>query len=108
MIIYIILIVIAAALNAVMDLTENIVAFNKSAFRYKDKRFWCKDVSWQYAIKVFGWKADVWHISKSLMIIVISLALIAFKSIGHWSIDILLFGAIWIVSFNLFYNKLLR
>lgn len=108
MIISLILVAIAAMFNAVMDRVENDVSFNKSVFRWKDKRFWCKDVSWQYAKKIFGWKADAWHIAKTLMIISIAFAMIFFHSIGRWWMDVLLIGAVWNLSFNIFYNKLLK
>lgn len=101
------LIIIAALLNAVMDRTENIVAFNRSIFSHMDKRFWCKEISWQYASKVFGWKADAWHIAKSAMIILLALAMIVFKSTGVWFIDLLMIGVTWNMVFVFSYHKLL-
>jgi hypothetical protein len=107
MAIYITLIMLASVMNAIMDRVENIVAFNRSIFSHADKRFWCKEISWQYATKIFGWKADAWHIAKSSMIIFFGFAMLGFKSIGYWWMDILLFGAIWNFTFNLFYKKIL-
>ncbi|WP_407522639.1 hypothetical protein PDL71_15370 [Lacibacter sp. MH-610] len=107
MIITYLLIFLAAAMNAIMDRTENIVAFNRSVFSHADKRFWCKEISWQYAAKVFGWKADVWHIAKSSMIILLAFAMVFFESTGHWWLDILAIGAAWNGTFNLFYHKIL-
>jgi hypothetical protein len=98
---------LAAILNATMDRVENHVAFNRSVFSHLDKRFWCKEVSWKYAQIFFGWKADAWHISKSLCIICAALVAIFFKSTGYWFVDLLMLGVCWNVAFNLFYHKVL-
>lgn len=39
------LIILAALFNAVMDRTENVVAFNRSIFNHLDQKFWCKEIS---------------------------------------------------------------
>lgn len=101
------LIILASLMNAVMDRTENIVAFNRSVFNHKDKRFWCKDVSWQYAKKIFSWKADAWHIAKSSMIILLAFAMVFFKSTGLWWADVLIIGCAWNITFTFGYHKLL-
>lgn len=101
------LIILAAIMNAVMDRTENIVAFNRSVFSHKDKTFWCKDVSWQYAKKIFGWKADAWHMAKSAMIILLVFAMTFFESTGKWWIDIFYVWLTWVATFSIFYHRLL-
>lgn len=98
------LIILAALLNAVMDRTENIVAFNRSIFSHLDQKFWCKEISWQYATKIIGWKADAWHIAKSGMICL--LIAIIFFHVPWWHYFIL--GVTWNVSFTFFYHKLLH
>ena len=96
----------AAILNAVMDRTENSVAFNRSIFNHLDPKFWSKEVSWQYAKKVFGWKADCWHIAKSLMVIFLCLSLFIENKLQWWEFPI--FGTLWNVTFNTFYNHILK
>jgi len=102
------LIAFAAICNAAMDRTGDIVAFNKSIFQHRNPKFWCKEISWLHAKKIFGWKADAWHIAKSLMIIIFAFAAAFFKSTGHWYYDVLLIGLAWNLPFNLFYNKLFK
>ena len=100
-------IAIAAACNAVMDRTENAPAFNKSVFNHFDVKFWLKEVSWQYATKIFGWKFDAWHVAKSLMLSFTLLAACLYSPILGGVFDFLLFGIVWNLTFNLFYNRLL-
>lgn len=100
-------IAIAAACNAVMDRTENAPAFNKSVFNHFDVKFWLKEVSWQYAPKFFGWRYDCWHVSKSLMVIFLLMAVGLYSPILGGVFDFLLFGIIWNLTFNVFYNKIL-
>ena len=58
---------LAAFFNAVMDAIENENYF-ESIFRNLNQRFWYKRESWKYAKKVFGYRFDAWHISKTCMI----------------------------------------
>lgn len=95
----------AAILNAVMDRTGDSVAFNRSIFNHLDPKFWNKEISWQYAKKVFGWKADCWHIAKSGMIICLAASLLL-DGIKWWEFPIL--GTLWNVTFNTFYNHILK
>lgn len=107
-ILYASMIVLSAICNAAMDRTGDVVAFNKSIFQHRNQKFWCKEISWLYARKIFGWKLDAWHIFKSSMIICWALAAIFFKSTGYFIVDLLLIGTIWNLFFNLFYNKLFK
>ncbi|MDI3320011.1 hypothetical protein [Pinibacter soli] len=111
-----ILFFLAGMFNAVMDRTGDRVAFNGSIFHLKNTRFWSKEDSWQYATKVFGWKADAWHIAKSCMVTCLVCAAVFYKPILHICkdsstnaiFDVLLLGTTWNASFNLFYNKILK
>lgn len=61
---------------AVMDRTNEEVAFNNSVFRKLNKKWWLRSVSWQY-VKFIPWtryRPDAWHIAKSAMIASIGLA----------------------------------
>jgi len=98
---------IAAVCNAVMDRTENAPAFNKSVFNHFDVKFWLKEVSWQYATKVLGWKADCWHIAKSFLVIFIVISIMTYSPILGGVFDFIIFWIAWNLVFNLFYNKLL-
>ncbi len=97
------IVALAALLNAVMDRCENIVAFNRSVFSHLDKRFWCKDVSWQYAKKTFGYKWDAWHMAKSAVICL--LLSVLFFNVAWWHYFLL--GVTWNVVFVFSYHKLL-
>ncbi|MBX3253904.1 MAG: hypothetical protein KF862_07150 [Chitinophagaceae bacterium] len=116
------LIATAAMLNAFMDRIEN-ENFYESIFRNWNERFWYKRTSWKYAKKIFGWKADAWHIAKSLMIIFVLTAISTADystEIRFWinglfetkiygvALNLLLFGTTWNLTFNLFYNKLFK
>lgn len=103
-----IFIIIAALMNASMDMLENEVAFNKSVFSNLNRKFWLKSESWNYALRIFGWKLDAWHIAKSLMIIFMVLAMVTYSELTNWFGDMLLYGIAWNASFNVFYNQLLR
>lgn len=101
--------ILAAFFNAVMDATEN-ENFYESIFRGKDQRFWYKRESWKYAKKVFGYKIDAWHLSKSAMIICFVLTAIFFDlPVKKWH-DVVLYiavgGITWNLSFWLFYHKI--
>jgi hypothetical protein len=101
-----ILIFFAAIFNAAMDRLENDVAFNRSIFNHLDAKFWLKSVSWQYADKVFGWKCDGWHICKSAMIVLLIAAILFGNGLAWWHFPIL--GTLWNVTFNLFYNRIMK
>jgi hypothetical protein len=101
-IIPILLIVVAALCNAVMDIVEN-ENFSSSRFANREPRFWYKRESWKWATRIGGYKIDAWHISKSLMLV---LLLIKPGYIINWWADLLILGVVWNVSFNIFYKFL--
>lgn len=103
--------VLAAFCNSVMDRTENAPAYNQSVFKNLEKKFWLKEVSWQYAVKILKWKGDCWHIAKSMMVIFIA-ATIVFSVIYEpllrpW-LNFIVLGLLWNGIFNLFYNYILK
>lgn len=99
-----VLVSIAAGLNALMDTIGDHVHFNASIFSNWKKEFWSKEISWQYAKKVFGWKYDGWHVAKSIMIICLVVAIVVFKPYYQWWVHFISIGLIWNGSFNLFYK----
>lgn len=111
MIASIILLVLACFFNAVMDCCEN-ENFHESVFKKLPVQFWYKRESWKYAPKIFSFKLDCWHISKSCMIICFILAGIFFDlPVEKWqevALYLAVAGAIWIVCFNVFYHRLFK
>lgn len=103
---------LASVCNAVMDTLAH--HFYVSVFQKKDPKFWNPEVSWKEVgyLPFTKFKADAWHLVKSLMIILIALA-ICFKP--YWvktGMDIIMYlillGVVWNGTFSLFYNKLLK
>ena len=113
----VLLIILAAICNAAMDSVSH--HFSSSIFRWKDEKFWNAQVSWQYAKMIGGYKFDAWHLFKTLMLFFLFAAVVHYKPISanlftamipfaHQLIDWCLLGTIWNLTFNLFYNKILR
>lgn len=103
-----ILVFMAAFFKACADAFENTPNFNESVFRNWNKRVWCKDVSWEYAPKLWGYKFDSWHISISLMVICWAAALVVFKSHHELWVHFITIGVIWNATFVLFYHKVFK
>lgn len=102
-ILFSVLIAVAAAFNALCDSIEN-ENFYESVFRNLNEKFWYKRTSWKYAKKIFGYPVDAWHLSKSAMIICLSFAAAVAPPLPI-IVNVVVFGIVWILSFNLFYNK---
>ena len=106
----IIFVFLAAVCNSFMDAVENEPNYNESIFKKLDKRHWCKEFSWQNDKKIFGYHLDPWHIAKSTMIICFGIAIIYFKlPLLKWqdvALYICVYGAIWNITFWLFYHKI--
>lgn len=103
----VILIILAAIFNSVMDRVEN-ENFFRSVFKNLDQKFYYKRESWKHAKQIFGYKLDCWHIAKSLMIVCLALAVVFYSPIFNWWVDFLLFGILWNATFNIFYSRLLK
>lgn len=105
---WIVFVGIAAILNAVMDSVENEHVY-ATIFKNKNPAFWHKRYSWDKAKKIGGWKFDSWHVAKSLMLGFITLAIVFYKPIlTHWTLDFSIAGVTWIITFNLFYNRIFK
>ena len=103
-----IFVILAAFFNACMDILEN-ENFFRSKFSTKNQKFWYKRESWKYATEIFGYKIDAWHLSKSIMIVLLTLAIVYYKPIFNYKIlDILTLGILWNSSFNLSYYNILK
>jgi len=102
-----IFILLAAIFNAVMDKTKDTIQFNSSAFRNLNPKFWNDEVSESVFILGTKYKPNAWHISKSCMIFCFAFAIIFYKPFINY-IDFCVIGAIWILTFNLFYNHIFK
>jgi len=95
----------AAMFNAVMDSVENEHILS-TVFKNLKVSFWSKLNSWDKAKKLFNYKFDAWHLSKSAMIICFAFSLCYYDTtLGFWQ-DFILAGCIWNHTFNGFYSHL--
>ena len=101
-----ILLVCAAMFKAVADTVDH--HFDSSIFRRMDVKFWDRDISSDKAKRVFNCKIDAWHISQSLMIVCMVLAVILHQRKLEWYYELVIGGVLWNIVFNTFYNKILR
>jgi len=115
--------VLAAACNAVMDTLQ--YHFYSSKIYYTLRKptqayWWNPEFSWtnkyidrnpSKPLRKWLWFdvpfTDGWHTFKSLMIVFVCLSIVTFKPLFNWWIDFTLFGLVWNLTFNLFYNKIL-
>lgn len=115
-------IILAAILNAVMD-TLN-ARYHTSVFFTKDFRinnFTDPELSWQNKWKngdrkqgerFFGsstflvWTTDAWHLSKTLMLACISIAIVTYSPIIHPIIDAIAYWILFGIVFELFWAKI--
>lgn len=114
---------LAAACCAVMDTLQH--HFYSSKIYYMRRKptqsyWWNPTYSWynkykgrnpKNGLRKWLWFdvpfTDGWHTFKSLMIVFICLSIVTFKPLFNWWIDFTLFGLVWNLIFNLFYNKIL-
>lgn len=102
-----ILVALAAICSAFMDATEN-ENFFESILKDRRQSFWYKRESWKTAPRIFGYKLDAWHLFKSLMVILMALAIVFYVQLISWWADVVIYGIVWNVSFVLFYHKILK
>lgn len=105
--VWILFVILAAILNSIMDSIENEHIIN-TRFYNLNPDFWSKRESWDKAYKIFGYKFDAWHLSKSAMIICIAFAIIFYAPINGFWWDFLLIGIVWNHTFNAFYNLVFK
>jgi hypothetical protein len=103
----IILIFLAAILNAFMDTLAH--HFSTSIFKELNVKFWNPNISWEYAKKINGYVFDAWHMGKSLMIFCLMGAVVMYVPITNYKLlDWAILGVLWNTTFSLFYNKIFR
>ena len=116
-----ILVILAAVLNAVMDILS--YRYDLSVFSKYPKfyQFTVPALSWQNKWKngdrkqgerFFGsstflvWTTDAWHLSKTLMLLCFSIAIVMYAPIIHPIIDALGYWLIFGAVFELFWSKI--
>jgi hypothetical protein len=109
----------AAAFKACADAFENTPNFDESIFKKLNKKFWCKDVSWQYAKvlsiripftnkRIGSYKIDGWHLSITMMVCLVAAAIVAYRPYHEWWVHYVSIGIIWNVVFVMFYHGLFK
>ncbi len=113
MFISLILIFIAGFSNAVMDTSA--FHYSTSVFKTLNPNFWNEIQSAKINKKnILGFRNDVWHFAKFLMVLCIIGAMVSFNA-WHITNSVFLNGIIsyallfcsWQMAFNLFYSKIL-
>lgn len=102
-------ILLAAIFKAVADTLQH--HFDTSVFRNLNPKFWNPVVSCDYVgfLPFTKYRPDAWHLANSGMIICfIPAASINDLLINSWLINVAALGVIFNLTFNLFYNKVLR
>jgi hypothetical protein len=129
-----ILIIIAGALNAIMD--KLVFAFKSSIFKDLNPRFWDVKQSWKnqwkwplqpydswyyfglytprykenfpYSNTFLVWTTDAWHLTKSIMLGLIMLGIVLYNPIFSTLIDLVIYYIAFTVSFTYFYEYILN
>jgi len=93
-----ILLIIAAA---IFKAVSNTIAHHKDISIFKGD-FWSQDGPF---IPHTRYKFDGWHISNSLMIVSFIVGAVVHEPILKWYFEVPLLGGIFIIVFNVFYEK---
>ena len=109
---------LASIFNSIMDALENEPNYDESIFKHLDKKAWLKSESWRYCKTILGYHIDPWHLAKSLMVFCIIGAIIAAiwagaiggikLSLIYVSGAVFVLGAIWDLTFTLFYHGIFK
>lgn len=101
-------IALAGIFKAVADVLNH--KYHDSIFRNLNVKFWMKDESWKHAKKIpfTNYPVDGWHLANSGMITCFCLACALHAKSIDWYWEVLIAGGVFNLSFNLFYNKILR
>jgi hypothetical protein len=104
-IITIALVIFAAVCKATADTLAH--HFTVSIFKDKPRGFWDPTVITKTVPAIFGYPLDAWHLLNSGMIVAMITAVALHQPALRWYFEIPIGGALWNLTFNLFYNKLL-
>lgn len=116
-----ILILIAACYNAIMDVLD--FKFDTSVFSSCKNQSWVNpSISWKNKWKngdpaqgerFFGsstflvFVTDLWHLSKFMMLLLIMCAVVFYKPLVNTWVDILILYCVFTITFEIFYSKVL-
>lgn len=121
---------LAAICNAIMDVSNH--HYSISIFREFNPMWWNGEISWKNKYiegdPKFGFRklfpnrkypickinypvqlTDAWHLFKSLMIVLLAISVVTYE--GYFDnilITITLYGIVWNLTFNTFYNHILK
>lgn len=96
----------AAVCKAVSDTISH--HFYTSVFRGKNPDFWNPEYSWKVKPLPFTkYPPDAWHLFNSGMIVCFIAAAVFHVKLLPWWAELLIGGAVFNLTFNLFYNKIL-
>lgn len=118
----IIFIILAAIFKAVMDIIQ--FKYTQSIFYGSDFFKWINPkISWKNKWKqgnpilgeayfgsstIFVWTTDLWHFTQMLMLFSFMLAIVLYKPIINWFIDLIILHTIFSGIFELFWSKILK
>jgi hypothetical protein len=114
----IILVLFASICNAIMDVLK--YRWNKSIFTMWQNQNWVNpslswDNKWLPKSKlgdfimstILVWVTDFWHFCKFLMLLSIMFAIVFYKPLINWWVDILILYCAFTITFEIFYSKIL-
>lgn len=103
----IIIISLAAICKALADTLDH--HFDTSIFRSNPRRTWDPNVIHKTNRQIFGYPLDAWHIANSVQIgSWIALPVMHQPVLPQWWMDYGASGILFIIVFNIFYNKIFR
>lgn len=101
------LITLAAICKALADTLDH--HFDTSVFRGKPRRTWDPNVIQKTNRKIFGYPLDAWHLTNSLQIAAwLALPILYRPVLPQWWMDYGAGGLLFMIAFNIFYNKIFR
>ena len=102
-----ILIALAAICKAFADTLDH--HFDTSIFRYMPRRLFDPNVIHKTAPKIFGYPLDAWHISNTIQLCCwMALPLVYKPQLSAWWMNYAAGGLLFVIVFNVFYNKVFR
>lgn len=120
-IIVLIMLVMAGASNAVMDVLR--FRYSTSVFvYYKNQQWWNPKVSWRNKWKDgdsmkgerywgssrwFVRFTDAWHFFQGMMFTLFMACIVLYKPVFHWAVDFIVMYFVFTSSFQLFYSRIL-
>lgn len=123
---WLLFVVLASICNANMDVITH--HFERSIYKNKKRLFFNPQYSWMNKYERVGdmgvdsskrkklfWiinfpvqLTDLWHLSKTIMIISLGLSVVLYTPSNAWYLDLFLFGYFWNITFSIFYYKIFR